>query len=103
VRGAPKPCARSPGPAGGSAEPRAPSAGWVGGGTEPGAHSCERLARAAQAGGPNPGSTGGARGRPHLNNKTAFWSVTQIPQPSGIQTASHANATSAPGAPEAAV
>jgi hypothetical protein len=97
MRGAP-----SPGAIGGG-EPVAPSVGWVGGGAEPGPHSWERLARAAQAGAPNPGSAGGARGRPHLNNKTAFWSVTQTPQPSGIQTASHASATSAPDAPAAVV
>jgi hypothetical protein len=81
----------------------APGPGAIGGGAEPGPHSWERLARAAQAGAPNPGSAGGARGRPHLNNKTAFWSVTQTPQPSGIQTASHASATSAPDAPAAVV
>lgn len=85
----------------------------VGGAAEPGApeqgrsslrpHSWESLARAAQAGAPYPGSIGGARGRPHLNNRTAFWSVTQIPQPSGIQTATHASATNTPDTPAAAV
>jgi hypothetical protein len=87
----------------GGAQPGARSRSREGGGAEPGPHSWERQARAGHAGAPNPGSVGGARGRPHLNNKTAFWSVTQIPQPSGIQTASHANATSAPDAPAAAL
>lgn len=70
--------------------------------TESGARAGERArelpAPAAEAGAYVTGSVGGARGRPHLNNRTAFCNVTQIPQPSGIHTASQANAISAPEA-----